>query len=147
MSDGMNKVILLGNLGSDAELRHTGSGTPVLQFRLATSESYKDKNNAAQERTEWHNVVLWGTRAEALSKILAKGSHVLVEGVLRTSSYEKDGQKRYKTEVHARELLFVSSRRGGVVGSDMKPAPEPEARGGRPARAPMRVEEFGELPY
>lgn len=111
MSDGMNKVILLGNLGSEPELRYTGNGTAVLHFRLATNESWLDKNKESQERTEWHSVVVWGARAEALGKILAKGSHVVVEGGLRTSSFEKDGVKKYRTEIHAREVFLTSSRR------------------------------------
>jgi single-strand DNA-binding protein len=110
MSDGMNKVILLGNLGADPELRYTPTGVAVLSIRLATNESWRDKNKEVQERTEWHTVIVWGARAEALSRILNKGSSVLIEGGLRTSSYEKDGQTRYKTEVHAREVLFTGRR-------------------------------------
>ncbi|APR86817.1 Single-stranded DNA-binding protein [Minicystis rosea] len=124
----MNKVILLGNLGADPELRYTGSGVPVLSFRLATTETWTDKNREHQVRTEWHTVVVWGNRAEGLSKHLAKGSSVLVEGGLRTTSYEKDGQKRYKTEVHARDLYFTS-RRATPMGSD--------ANSGLPAGAVM----------
>jgi single-strand DNA-binding protein len=107
MSDGMNRVILMGNLGADPELRFAGTGTAVLQFRMATNESYVDRNREVQERTEWHSVVVFGPRAEGLSRVLVKGSGVLIEGTLRTSSYEKDGQKRYKTEVHARELCLT----------------------------------------
>lgn len=117
MSDGMNKVILLGNLGADPELRYTATGAPVLNLRLATNESYLDKNREQHERTEWHAVVIWGTRGEALSKILSKGSCVAVEGTLRTSSWEKDGLRRYKTEVHAREI-FLTGKRATAVGSD-----------------------------
>jgi single-strand DNA-binding protein len=107
----MNKVILLGNLGADPELRYTANGQPVLHLRLATNESWLDKNKESQERTEWHTVVVWGPRGEALSKILTKGSSVLVEGGLRTSSYDKDGIKRYKTEIVARDV-FLTGRRG-----------------------------------
>ncbi|MDC0743237.1 single-stranded DNA-binding protein [Polyangium mundeleinium] len=107
MSDGMNRVVLLGNLGADPELRYAGSGTAVLQFRMATNESFLDRNRELTERTEWHNVVVFGPRAEGLARVLGKGSCVLVEGTLRTSSYEKDGQKRYKTEVHARDICLA----------------------------------------
>ena len=101
----MNKVILFGNLGADPELRVTPGGTAVLKLRVATTESYKDKQtNAWKERTEWHRVTVWGKRGESLAKILSKGSKVLIEGSLRTSSYEKDGEKRYSTEVNAMDV-------------------------------------------
>jgi len=88
-------------------------------MRLATTESYLDANKVRQERTDWHNVVLWGKRGEALAKFLAKGSTIFVEGGLRTSSYDdKDGNKRYKTEVHATNIILVGRGRGGG-GGDM----------------------------
>ncbi len=117
MSDGMNRVILLGNLGADPELRYTTAGVAVLNVRLATNESYVDRNKEPQERTEWHTVVVWGNRAEGLSRVLTKGAGVLIEGTLRTSSYEKDGQKRYRTEVHARDVFFTG-KRGAPGGID-----------------------------
>lgn len=105
MSEGLNRVTLLGNLGADPELRETTAGG-VLKLRLATSETYLDKERKRQERTEWHSVVVWGNRAVALAKILGKGSRILVEGSLRTSSYEKDGQKHFRTEVNAQNILL-----------------------------------------
>jgi single-strand DNA-binding protein len=111
MSDGLNKVMLIGNLGSDPELRSTSGGNAVLNMRLACSETYLDKNRQRQEKTEWVNVVLWGKRAEALSKILIKGSRIFVEGSLRTSTYDdKQGQKRYKTEVNATNVILCGGR-------------------------------------
>jgi single-strand DNA-binding protein len=107
MSEGMNRVILLGYLGSDPELRFTNSGTPLLSWRMATHESYMDRNKQVQDRTEWHNVILWGPRAEGLSKVLVKGSCVAVEGGLRTQTVERDGVKRYFTEVHARDVYLT----------------------------------------
>lgn len=107
----MNRVTLFGNLGADPELRSTSGGQAVLKMRLATSERYKDKSEQWQERTEWHNVIVWGKRAEGLSRILSKGSTVLVEGSLRTSSYDKGGEKRYKTEVVASELKLAGGKR------------------------------------
>lgn len=107
MSDGMNKVILLGNLGNDPEVRYTTSGTAVMHFRMATNESYLDRNRELTERTEWHSVVMFGSRAEGLSRVLTKGTCLLVEGTLRTSTYDKDGVKRYRTEVHARDVCFA----------------------------------------
>lgn len=111
MNDGMNRVLLLGNLGASPDLRFTATGTAVLNFRLATSETFVDRNKEPQSRTDWHSIVVWGARAQGLSKVLAKGSAVLVEGGLRTSAFEKDGVKRYKTEVHARDIHLVGRRR------------------------------------
>jgi single-strand DNA-binding protein len=129
MAEGLNKVLLLGNLGADPELRMTPSGQAVLKLRLATSENYLDKNRQRQERTEWHNVVIWGKRAEALSRILAKGSRLFVEGGLRTSSYDdRDGNKRYRTEIVASNVL-LQGRGGSGGGRDGYDAPG-EAGGG-----------------
>lgn len=113
MSDGYNRVTLLGNLGFDPELRTTPGGSAVLKLRVATSERYKDNQGAWQERTEWHRVTVWGKRAEALHRFLRKGSRIFVEGSLRTSSYEKEGQKHYTTEVNAREVLLCDDHQQG----------------------------------
>ncbi|NRA32879.1 MAG: single-stranded DNA-binding protein [Polyangiaceae bacterium] len=116
MADGLNRVMLLGNLGADPELRVTGGGQSVLKMRLATSESYLDRNRTRQTKTEWHNVVVWGKRAEALGKFLAKGSRLFIEGGLRTSSYDdRDGNKRYRTEIVANNII-LSGRAGGGGG-------------------------------
>jgi single-strand DNA-binding protein len=115
MAEGLNRVMLLGNLGADPELRYTQGGQAVLNLRLATTESYLDKDKVRRERTDWHSVVVWGKRGEALSKILAKGSSVFIEGSIRTSSYDdKDGNKRYKTEIVANNLLLTGRGRGGA---------------------------------
>lgn len=112
MSEGMNRVTLLGNLGSDPELRVTQSGQSVLNIRLATSESYKERDSDEwKERTEWHNVCVWGKRAEGLNRILCKGSRIVVEGSLRTSSYDKDGTKHYRTEVVASDVYLAGGQR------------------------------------
>jgi single-strand DNA-binding protein len=117
MAEGLNRVMLLGNLGADPELRMTSGGQSVLKMRLATSETYLDRNKVRQERTEWHNVVVWGKRAEALGKFLTKGSRLFVEGGLRTSSYDdKDGNKRYRTEVIANNIILAGSGGGGGRG-------------------------------
>lgn len=113
MTQGLNKVMLFGNLGAEPELRTTGAGAHVLSFRIATTEVYFDKQQQKQERTEWHQVALFGARAEPLAKLLHKGSRVLVEGRLQTSSYEKDGSKRYKTEVIATDLFLGGPALGG----------------------------------
>ncbi len=127
MSEGMNRVFLLGNLGQDPELRMTSTGNAVLSIRLATAESYKDRDGAWKERTEWHTVIVWGKRAEGLSKLIQKGDRIAVEGSLRTSSYDdRDGNKRYKTEVNAREVILCGGRgKGGQTASD-----EPRSNGG-----------------
>lgn len=106
----MNRVILSGNLCADPELRSLANGTSVLNVRLATNERRKDKNDQWVDHPEYHSVVIWGKRAEGLSNILAKGTKVLIEGGLRTSSWEKDGQKRYKTEVHASEVELLGGK-------------------------------------
>lgn len=122
--EGLNKCQLLGNLGADPELRMTGGGQAVLKIRLATSETYVDKSQQRQERTEWHSIVVWGKRAEGLGKILKKGDRIFVEGGMRTSSYEKDGEKRYKTEVVASQVLLQ-----GSAGGKREKQAEPEAAG------------------
>jgi single-strand DNA-binding protein len=117
MAEGLNRVMLLGNLGADPELRMTQGGQAVLKMRLATTETYLDRNRVRQEKTEWHNVVVWGKRAEALSKFLSKGSRLFIEGGLRTSSYDdRDGNKRYRTEVVANNIILAGAARGGGGG-------------------------------
>jgi single-strand DNA-binding protein len=146
MADGLNRVMLLGNLGADPELRSTSGGQSVLKLRLATTESYLDRNRARQERTEWHSVTVWGRRAEALAKILSKGSRLFIEGGLRTSSYDdKEGNKRYRTEIVANNILLCGGRggpggpggpggSGGGPGRDegepSGPGPQPSGGGG-----------------
>ena len=130
MAEGLNRVMLLGNLGADPELRVTPGGQAILKLRLATNESYLDKNNVRQERTEWHRVTVWGRRAEALGKFLQKGDSLFIEGRLQTSSYEKNGEKRYSTEVVATTSSFRGRGRGEGAGA-------PAAR--RRRRAPPRA--------
>jgi single-strand DNA-binding protein len=111
MAEGLNKVILIGNLGADPELRFTQNQQAILRLRLATTESYVNKNRERQERTEWHTVVVWGNRAEALNKILSKGREICIEGRLQTRQWEdKDGNKRSTTEVVATNIVLL---RGG----------------------------------
>lgn len=114
MSEGLNQVNLLGNLGDDPEWRSTPSGG-VLQLRMATTETYLDRNRSRQEITEWHTVVIWGRRGEALSRLLHKGSKIMVTGSLRTTSWDAtDGSgKRYRTQVVARNVLLCGDGRGG----------------------------------
>lgn len=117
MADGLNRVMLLGNLGADPELRSTQSGESVLRLRIATNERYLDRDKVWQDRTEWHSVTVWGKRAEALHRILSKGSNLFVEGSLRTSSYDdKEGIKRYKTEIVAKEIILTGKAPGSEGG-------------------------------
>jgi len=114
MARGINKVILVGNLGQDPELRYTGSGTAVCNLRLATNESYKDSSGEWVERTEWHSVVAWARLAEICNEYLKKGSQIYIEGSLQTRNYEdKDGITRYTTEIKAREMMMLSGRGDG----------------------------------
>jgi len=108
---GVNKVIIIGNLGKDPEVRHTPQGIAVASFSVATSESWNDKSSGEkQERTEWHRIVVWNKLAELCGKYLAKGRKVYVEGKLQTRSWEdKEGQKRYTTEIVANTVQFLSS--------------------------------------
>jgi len=137
MADGLNRVMLLGNLGADPELRFTQSGQAVLNLRLATTESYLDKDKVRRERTDWHSVVIWGKRGEALAKILAKGSSLFIEGSIRTSSYDdREGNKRYKTEIIANNVLLTGrGGRGGASDDAGAPAFEPDYAGPPPAAA------------
>lgn len=134
MSEGVNKVILLGNLGADPELRYTANNSAVLNLRVATNTSWYDKEKQErQERTEWHSVTVWGPRAEGLAKFLVKGRTIHVEGELRTSTYEKDGETRYRTEVHAHNVIPVGKSDEGN-GGERAPSPAQAApRGGKPA--------------
>ena len=116
MADGLNQVTLLGNLGADPELRFgQQAGSATLKLRLATTESYMDnKTNERKERTDWHNVVVFGKRAEALQKILQKGDRLCVTGRIQTSSYEKDGEKRYSTDIVASNVILNGKGGGGA---------------------------------
>jgi len=105
---GVNKVILVGHLGNDPEIRYTQSGTPVGNFRLATTERWVNKNGERGERTEWHRVVVWGKLAEICSEYLQKGKQIYIEGRLQTRQWQdKDGNSRYTTEVNANNMVML----------------------------------------
>ncbi len=108
---GINKVILVGNLGQDPEVKYTAGGDAVTTLSLATSDSWKDKDTGEnQERTEWHRVVLWRRLAEIAGEYLKKGSKVYIEGQLQTRKWEQEGQTRYTTEIVGRDMQFLDSK-------------------------------------
>lgn len=116
---GVNKVILVGNLGKDPEVRHLEGGSVVANFSLATTDSYKDKNGNRQEQTEWHTIVVWRGLAEVAEKYLKKGMTIYVEGKLRTRSWDdKEGHKRYATEIVADTFTILSKKENSAAGSD-----------------------------
>jgi len=144
MADGLNKAMLIGHLGADPELRTTQNNRSVLKFRLATTETYLDANNTRQEVTHWHNVVLWGKRAEGLSKYISKGSRVYVEGRIETRTYEdQNGVKKAATDINATNIILLDGRRaegggagagaGGGAGGGGAPRPAGGGGAGRPA--------------
>jgi single-strand DNA-binding protein len=123
----MNKVIIIGNLGQDPEIRYTGSGTAVGDLSVATSHRYKDKDGQYQEETEWHKVTVWGKGAENCGKYLVKGRKVAVEGRLKTEQWEdKEGNKRYTTKIVAENVQFLR----GETSNSRPSAPAPAKSGG-----------------
>jgi single-strand DNA-binding protein len=148
MAKSLNKVMLIGNLGKDPEVKYTPSGTPVAKLTLATNERFKDKDGQWADRTEWHNIVLWQRLAEIAGEYLKKGSKVYIEGRLQTRSWDdkQTNQKRYMTEVIASDLLLLGGRgessdfagnsRGAAAGGNnfdqRTPEPEPAAAAATP---------------
>jgi single-strand DNA-binding protein len=119
----VNKVILVGNLGRDAELRYTPGGAAVAKFSLATTEKWTDKSGSPQERTEWHNIDLWGKQAETLNEYLRKGKQVYVEGRLQTDEYtDKEGIKRKTTRVRCDRVVLLGGGGGGRGGTERSDA-------------------------
>ena len=142
----VNKVIILGNLGQDPEVRSTQGGQMVANLRLATNRTWTDRNGQRQEQTEWHSVVAWGKLAEIIEQYLKKGDQVYFEGRLQTSSWEdKSGEKRYKTEIVAQEMQMLGSgggsRESGGGGSSYNNSAEPDSGGSGV------VEEDDDLPF
>jgi single-strand DNA-binding protein len=114
VSRSLNKAILIGNLGSDPEIRTTGGGTKVAEFSLATGRRWTDKSGQQQEKTEWHRIIAWSALADVAERFLKKGEKVYIEGEIQYRSWEdKDGNTRYTTEINARELMMLGGREGG----------------------------------
>ena len=128
MSRTLNKVMLIGNVGKDPDINFTPSGVKVAQFRMATSETWKDKEGAIQEHTDWHTIIAWRGLADVVEKLVHKGSRVYVEGRIQTRSYDdKEGQKRYVTEIVADNILLLDVRKeNGHSNGDSHEEPEKE---------------------
>jgi single-strand DNA-binding protein len=120
MAKSVNKVILVGNVGKDPEVKYSPSGTPIAKFSLATNEKYKDRSDEWQERTEWHNIVAWQRLAEIVGEYVKKGAKLYIEGKLQTSSWEdrESGTKKYRTEIVVRDLVLLGSHENGSGGED-----------------------------
>ena len=136
----VNKVILLGNLGADPELRFTSGGQAVCDMRIATTSRYKGKDGGQQEDTQWHRIVVWGKQAETAKEYLQKGSPVYIEGRIQTRSYDdKDGNKRWITEIVGQRMQFLG--RAPENSNSSQPAPPPETE------APPLSGEDDDLPF
>ncbi len=138
MAKSVNKVILVGHLGKDPEVKYTPSGTPVAKFSLATSERFKDKDGNWQDRTEWHNITAWQRTAEIAGEYLKKGSQVYIEGRLRTDSWDdkETGQKKYRTEIVVNDLVLLGGRGAGEGGEGRARAASAGHTGGMDQRTP-----------
>ena len=123
MAKSLNKVLLIGNLGKDPEVRYTGSGVPVATFSIATNESWQDQDGNTQERTEWHNIVAWRKLAEICHQYLRKGKKIYIEGRIQTRSYDdkNTGAKKYITEIVANSMIMLDSKDPGEAGSYVPP--------------------------
>ncbi|PLX75822.1 MAG: single-stranded DNA-binding protein [Desulfuromonas sp.] len=146
----INKVILVGNLGKDPELRYTSSGTAVVTFSLATSERFKDRNGEQQEKTEWHNIVAWRNLAEICGKYLHKGKQVYLEGKIQTRSYDdRDGNKRYITEIVADQMQMLGSKNDqgdyGRAGNDFDQRQEPQRQEPQVSEPPFNPDD--DIPF
>lgn len=156
---GVNKVILVGNLGKDPEVRHLENGTPVASFSLATSETYKDRTTGERKtNTEWHNIILWRGLAEVAEKYLHKGDQVYIEGKLVTRSWEKEGVTRYTTEIVGNNMTMLSNKgnqqgdsgQGGgyAAAPQQPPVAQPAAKpANQEAAAAQNTEELDDLPF
>jgi single-strand DNA-binding protein len=135
----VNKVILIGNLGKDPEVRFTAGGRAVARFSVATSDAWTDAEGQRQERTEWHNIVVWGKQAESCGQYLQKGRQVYIEGSIRNRSYDdKEGNKKYITEVNAQRVQFLGGGGGGGRGA----APRDSQAGDMPSPPPGEEEDI-----
>lgn len=149
MARGVNKAILIGNLGVDPETKYTPSGAAVTNIRIATSEQWRDKNTGEQqERTEWHRVVFFGKLAEIAGEYLKKGSKVYIEGRIQTRKWQgQDGQDRYTTEIVANEMQMLDSRGGAGGGSEFDQRPPARNQGQQPAQQNAEPDFDDDIPF
>jgi single-strand DNA-binding protein len=144
----VNKVILVGNVGKDPEVRYLENGVAVAQFTLATSEVYKDKSGNRATRTEWHNIVAWRNLAEIVEKYVKKGNPLYIEGKITSRSYDaKDGSKRYVTEIVANELKMLGSKPGAGGGHEQATPPVQEEHFNASASSDSEPAELNDLPF
>ena len=144
----VNKVILVGNLGRDAELRYTPGGAPVATLNMATTEVWNDKGGQKQEKTEWHRVILWGKTAESLNEYLVKGKQIYVEGRLQTRQWDdKDGNKRYTTEIKADRITLLGGGGGRGGGGMDRTASSHSGGGGGMDEPPMEPITDDDIPF
>jgi single-strand DNA-binding protein len=148
----VNKVIIVGNMGRDAEVRYTPGGAAVATLSLATTDVWNDKAGQRQEKTEWHRVVVWGKQAETLAEYLTKGRQIYVEGRLQTRQWDdKDGNKRYTTEIRSDRIVLLGGRGGGAGeggggGGDYGSPRPTSSGGGGPAPGPPELTE-DDIPF
>ena len=145
MPKSVNKVILVGNVGKDPEVKYSPSGTPIAKFSIATNEKFKDRNGQWQERVEWHAIVAWQRLAEIVGEFVTTGSKVYIEGKLQTSNWEdrQSGQTKYRTEIVARDLVLLGSRGNGTSDSP-ESEPSPAARHETPTET---AEDLEDIPF
>lgn len=148
MARGINKVILVGNLGADPDTRYTAGGSAITKIRIATTRAWKDKQTGEQqERTEWHRITFFGRLAEIAAEYLRKGSQVYVEGRLETSTYEKEGQTHYSTDIIANEMQMLGSR-GGAGGGDFGGGNDrPRQQSSGPKPSPVSEDFDDDIPF
>ena len=149
MARGINKVILVGNLGADPETRYTASGAAITNIRIATTEAWKDKQSGEQqERTEWHRVVFFNRLAEIVGEYVRKGSKLYIEGRLQTRSWEQDGVKRYTTEIVANEMQMLDSRGSSASSDSDYSQSQPSSRPAAAEAAPANFDNFDDdIPF
>ena len=145
----VNKVILIGRLGKDPEIRSTAGGQTVCRFSLATDEKFTDRNGEKQERTEWHNIVVWGKLAEICGQYLRKGKLVYIEGSIRTDSWDdkETGQKKYKTDIVAQNMKMLDRKGDDEGGSYAGSGNYAASRKGGAAAPPAEIEDDDEVPF
>jgi single-strand DNA-binding protein len=148
---GINKVILVGHLGKDPEVRTIETGVKVVRFSLATTEVYKDKNGERKEITEWHNIICWRNWADIAEKYLAKGKQIYLEGKLRTRSWEENGAKRYTTEIHVDNFIMLGTKSDGIAPTEPSVSSQPATASTTPATEestlPPFIADEDDLPF